>query len=72
MREWARNSSFVHYAHDHKKVTWGFMMMMLCVVLRDHKYVSVPINLVAVPLYFTAVAQLQILKTMDHVSHLLW
>jgi hypothetical protein len=40
-------------------------------VLRDHKYVSVPIKLVAVYLYFTAVAQLQILKTMQHVSHLL-
>jgi len=45
--------------------------MMLCVVSTDHKYVSVPIKLVAVSLYFTAVPQLQILKTMQHVSHLL-
>jgi len=36
--------------------------MMLCVVLRDHKYVSVLIKLVTVPLYFTVVAQLQILQ----------
>lgn len=45
--------------------------MMLCVVTRDHKYVGVPIKLVAVYLYFTAVAKFQILKTMQHVSHLL-
>ena len=48
------------------------MMMMLCVVSRDHKYVSVPIKLAAVSLYFTAVAQLQILETLQHISHLLW
>ena len=47
------------------------MMMMMCVVLRYHKYVSVPIKLVAVSLYFTAVAQLKILKTFQHISHLL-
>jgi len=48
------------------------MRTMLRVVSRDHKYISVPIKLVAVSLYFTAVAQLPILKTMQHVSHLLW
>jgi hypothetical protein len=45
------------------------MRIILCVVLRDHKHVSMPIKLVAVSLYFSAVAQLKILKTIQHVSN---
>jgi len=38
--------------------------------MRDHKNVSMPVKLVAGSLYLTAVAQLDILKTFQHISHL--
>jgi len=53
-----------------KKMTLGCMRVVLCCVLRDHKNVSMPIKFVAGSLYLTAVAQLNILKTFQHISHL--
>ena len=52
-------------------MTLDCMRVVLCCFLRDYKNVSMPIKLVAVSLHFTTVAPLKILKTFQHISHLL-